>query len=47
MVGTNTLFLVSDAAATIYFAVCVVQLLFQGSVDFFGNPADVNNTIVE
>ena len=38
----HTIFLQSDAAATIYFAAHFVQLLFKGGVYFFGKPGDIN-----
>ena len=38
-----TVFLQSDAAATIYFTVCFVRLLFKGGVYFFGKPGDIND----
>ena len=38
-----TVFLRSDAAATIFFAACFVQLLFEGSVYILGNPTDIND----
>ena len=39
-----TVFLWSDAAATIYFAARFAWLLFEGGVYFFGKPWDVNDT---
>ena len=39
----DTVFLRSDAAATIYFAVHFVWLLFEGGVYLFGKPGDINN----
>ena len=38
-----TVFLQSDAAATIYFTARFVRLLFEGGVYFFGKPGDINN----
>ena len=38
-----TVFLRSDAAATIYFAARSVRLLFEGGVYFFGKPRDLND----
>ena len=38
-----TVFLRSDAAATIFFAAHFVRLLFKGGVYLFGKPADINN----
>ena len=39
----TTVFLRSDAAATIYFAAHFVRLLFEGGVYFFGKPQDIND----
>ena len=39
----STVFLRSDAAATIYFAGRFVRLLFEGGVYFFGKPGDIND----
>ena len=39
----HTVFLRSDATATIYFAARFVQLLFEGGIYFFGKPGDINN----
>ena len=39
----TTIFLQSDAAATIFLAVCFMRLLFEGGVYFVGKPADSNN----
>ena len=38
-----TMFLRSDAMATMYFAACFVQLLFEGGVYVFGKPGDIND----
>ena len=38
-----TVFLRSDAAATIYFTARFVRLLFEGSVYFYGKPGDIND----
>ena len=38
-----TIFLRSDAAATIYFASCFVRLLFEGGIYFFRKPGDIND----
>ena len=38
-----TVFLRSDAMATIFLLHLSVQLLFEGSVYFFGKPADIND----
>ena len=38
-----TVFLRSDAMATIFLLHLSVQLLFEGSVYLFGKPADINN----
>ena len=40
---TVTIFLRSDATATIYFAARFVQLLFEVGIYFFGNPGDIND----
>ena len=40
----HTVFLRSDAAATIYFTACFVLLLFEGGVYYpFGKPGDIND----
>ena len=39
-----TVFLRSDAAATIYFTVRFVRLLFEGGIYFFGKPGDINDS---
>ena len=39
---THTVFLRSDAAATIYFTAHFVRLLFEGGVYFFGKPGNIN-----
>ena len=39
----TTVFLQSDATATIYFTTCFMQLLFEGGVYFFGKPRDIND----
>ena len=38
----GTIFLRSDAMATIYFTARFVWLLFEGGVYFFGKPGDIN-----
>ena len=38
-----TVFLQSEAAATIHFAARFVRLLFEGGVYFFGKPGDIND----
>ena len=40
---SSTVFLRSDAAATIYFAARFVRLLFKGSVYFSGKPGDIDD----
>ena len=39
----GTVFLQSDAAATIYFAARFMRLLFEGGVYSFGKPGDIND----
>ena len=39
-----TVFLRSDAVATVYFAACFVWLLFKGGVDFFAKPGEINDS---
>ena len=41
-----TVFLQSDATATIYFAACFMWLLFEGGVYFFGKPGDINDGLI-
>ena len=38
-----TVFLQSDAMATVYFAACFMWLLFEGNVYFFGKPGGIND----
>ena len=38
-----TVFLRSDATATMYFAACFVRLLIEGGIYFFGKPGDIND----
>ena len=39
-----TVFLQSDAVATIYFAAHFVRLLFEGGIYFFGKPGDIKDS---
>ena len=41
-----TVFLRSEAAATVHFAVRFVRLLFQGGVYFFRKPADISDGLI-
>ena len=38
-----TVFLRSDAVATVYFTALFVRLLFEDGVYFFGKPRDINS----
>jgi len=42
-----TVFLQSDAVAITLFATCFVRLLYEGGIYFFGNPTDINNSLVQ
>ena len=42
-----TVFLRLDVMATIFLLHLFVRLLFEGSVYFFGKPADINNSWIK
>ena len=42
-IAPSTIFLSSDAVATICLLLSFVRLLFEGGIHFFENPTDINN----